>query len=79
MKLIVPFIRGPLHGIKFEMVWVPQVNLCIDERNRMIHVYIRDEMAYFYDPDLSDQLSTVYDIARERWAGQPNRIIPVGP
>lgn len=79
MTLTVPFIRGPLHGIRFEMTWVPELNLVVDERDRRIHVYLRDEMAYFYDPELSERLTAVYDIAREKWSGHPNRIIPVGP
>lgn len=77
MKIVIPFIGGPLHGIKFQAEWLPQLNLCIDERDRRIHAYVREEMAYFYEQDLSDKLSANFDVVRDRWPGRKNNLVPV--
>lgn len=79
MKIIMPFIRGPLHGIRFEMAWIPLVNIIVDERDRRIFLYERqgDEMAYYYNHDLSTKLTEHYDEAREKWKGSNNPMVPV--
>jgi hypothetical protein len=79
MKVIMPFIRGPLHGIKFEMTWIPSAQIIVDERERRIFLYSRrgEEMAYFFEPELSAKLTECYDEARREWAGQKNAMIPV--
>lgn len=78
MKTTCVFIGGPLHRQKMEMSWIPQLNLCIDERDRQIHAYVRDELAYFYERELSRKLTENYDVVRQRWRGKPNPMKPLG-
>jgi hypothetical protein len=75
LKIRVPFIGGPVHGVVFEMEWIPQVSMMNDEKERKIHAYLREEMAYFYEEELSNKLSAVYDQAVKKF--RINKIVPV--
>lgn len=77
IKMIIPFIGGPMHGIKFEMQWIPALNWFVDERDRCIYAYVRDEMAYFYEKDLSARMTAVYDSVKSQFPGRWNKITPV--
>jgi hypothetical protein len=69
------FVGGPLHRIRCRMTWCPQVNFFMDESNKQAHAYVREEMTYFYDPELSKRMSDKYNLLSA--LGKPNRIEPL--
>jgi hypothetical protein len=75
--MTIPFIGGPVHAMRFEMTWIPPVNIMISERDKMIYAYVRDETAYFYDAELSAKLTARYDEFRKDFEGKINKLIPV--
>jgi hypothetical protein len=57
----VTFRGGPVHNIVFQASRIPQVQIFMDERERIVHCYVRDEMEYYYDPELSKKLTANFD------------------
>jgi hypothetical protein len=72
MKIEVIFVNGPLHRIKCDATRVPPVNLFFDDRNRVVHAYVRDGVVYFYDKDLSAKLTGKWDDIRWRLEDDKN-------
>jgi len=70
------FIGGPLHRQVIQMTWIPPVNVVTDIRDRRILIYIRDETAYYFDKELSDKLTLIYDDVHGKFP--PNKVVPLG-
>lgn len=62
--VLMTFVRGPLHLIQAKMTWIPAVNIFTDERDKLVYVYMRDEMTYFYDPEASTKLTAMYETVK---------------
>lgn len=80
MKIVMTFIRGPLHRIQAEMTWVPQVNLFFNDREKIVYAYIRDETCYYYDPAMSAKITAKFDLIRSKLGPDVhnNSINPIG-
>jgi hypothetical protein len=74
--ILMTFVRGPMHLLQAEMLWLPEMNVMLDEREHTVHAYIRDETTYYYEPELSAKLTSVYDKVKEKF--QQNKINVVG-
>ena len=70
------FIGGPLHRRVIQMTWIPQVNIVTDIRDRRIMLYIREETAYYFDKELSEKLTAIYDDVQGKFP--PNKVVPLG-
>lgn len=56
----VTFINGPLHLIAAKMDWIPELEIFTDERDQTVYAYQRDELTYYFNPELSAQLTEKY-------------------
>ena len=71
----VTFVRGPVHLLQAEVTWLPDINLFTSERDRLIYAYVREDLVYYYDLQLSAKLSMVYDKAKGFFRSNPINVI----
>lgn len=73
--VLMTFVRGPLHRIQANMVWIPAVNIIVSERDKLVYVYFRDEMVYYYDQDASAKLTSLYETVKHAFKRNPIDIV----
>ncbi len=71
----VTFVRGPVHLLQAKVSWLPDVNLFTSERDRLIYAYVREDLVYYYDIQLSAKLSLVYDKAKGFFRPNPIEVL----
>lgn len=83
MRIRISFHGGPLNGMESRTTELPPLKLFWPPREKTIVVYRREnETDYLYSPDLSGDLTAIYDQAKakfnpspdmdvEEWTGSP--------
>lgn len=68
MRIRIKFGGGPLDGMESLTQSLPELKIFFPPRDRLVLVYRRvDELKYGFSAELSRDLTTIYDAAREKF------------